>query len=146
MTAKEMWDAHIKLHPEAADTEYEAWAYGDAPDELARLTVEGIKTATASAYPVYELEQEPIPKTGEYSVILWADGSAACVIRTTKVYVTPYQDVSAEHACKEGEGDRSLEYWRKVHEEFFRQELQSLGMDFTEEMAVVCEEFEVVFK
>lgn len=145
-TAEEMWAAYIAEHPEAAGAEYEAWAYGDTPDELARLTLEGIKTATASAYILYELENEPIPEAGAYSVILWEDGSAACVIKTTKVYVTPYKNVSAEQAHKEGEGDRGLSYWRKVHEEFFCKELQSVGIEFSEEMGVVCEEFEVVFK
>lgn len=145
-TAEEMWSAYISEHPEAAEAEYEAWAYGDAPDELARLTRDGVKTATASAYALYELENEPIPEAGEYSVILWADGSAACVTKTTKVYVTPYKNVSAEQAYREGEGDRSLAYWREVHERFFREELKSVGMEFTEDMGVVCEEFEVVFK
>lgn len=146
MTAKEMWDAYLKLHPEAADAEYEAWAYGDAPDELARLTADGVKTATASAYPLYELDDEPLPQTGEYSVILWEDGTAACVIKTTKVYVVPYKDVSAEQAYKEGEGDRSLAYWREVHEAFFTREMKAAGLEFSGDMGVVCEEFEVVFK
>lgn len=145
-TAEEMWSDFVTVHPDAAGAEYEAWAYGDSPDELARLTRDGIKTATASAYPMYELDGEPIPAAGEYSVILWADGSAACIIRTEKVCVTPYEDVSAQHAYKEGEGDRSLSYWRSVHEEFFCKELHSVGMEFSEDMDVVCEEFEVVFK
>ena len=146
MTAQEMWKSYIAAHPEAADTEYEAWTYGDSPDELARLTAEGIKTATASAYSLYELENEPLPRAGEYSVIEYSDGSAACVIRTARVYVTAYKDVSTEQAWREGEGDRSLAYWRRVHEEFFRKELESAGLEFTEDMGVVCEEFEVVFK
>lgn len=145
MTAKEMWDAYIKAHPEAADAEYEAWAYGAAPDELAQLTVDGIKTATASAYPLYLLGNEPIPQAGDYSVVLWKDGTAACVIRTANVYVVPFRDVSTQQAWREGEGDRSLAYWRSVHEEFFAEELKTVGMVFTEEMEVVCEEFEVVF-
>ena len=54
--------------------------------------------------------------------------------------------VSEEHAYKEGEGDRSLEYWRKVHKEFFTEELKSLNQEFDENMELVCEEFEVVYK
>ena len=33
-------------------------------------------------------------------------------------------EVSEEHAYKEGEGDRSLAYWRAVHEEFFTKEFE----------------------
>lgn len=48
MTAEEMWKEYArKVGIEHSD--YEAWAFGDAADELAALTVEGKKTATSSA-------------------------------------------------------------------------------------------------
>ena len=139
MTAQEMWKAS------GIEAEYEAWAFGDDPDTLAELVRTGVKTATASAYPFYELEGEELPKAGEYSVILDTKDEAVCIIRTTKVYVTPYCEVTAEQAWEEGEGDRSLDYWRKVHEAFFRKELEAVNLPFTEDMGVVCEEFEVVY-
>ena len=43
-----------------------------------------------------------------------------------------------------GDGDRSLAYWRKVHKEFFTEELASIDRKFDEEMQLVCEEFELV--
>ena len=147
MNAEQMWQAFTAAHPETADAAYEAWCYGsDAADELARLTAAGIKTATASAYPLYDLEGEELPKAGEYNVILRTDGTALRITKTTKVSLVPYREVSAEHAFREGEGDRSLSYWRQVHEAFFAEELASAGLTFTEEMMVVCEEFKVVFK
>lgn len=147
MNPEQMWNAFVAAHPEAADAEYEAWCYGsDAADELARLTADGIKTATASAYPLYALEQEELPKAGEYNVILLTDGTALCITKTTKISLVPYREVSADHAYREGEGDRSLSYWREVHEAFFTEELASAGLTFSEDMLVVCEEFEVVFK
>lgn len=147
MTEKEMWSEFVNVHPEAAECRYEAWCYGSsAADELAYLTAAGIKTATASAYPLYELEEEPLPGEGEYNIILLTDGTALCVTRTTRVYVCPFEAVSPEHAWREGEGDRSLAYWRSVHQAFFAEEMASVGMTFSEEMPVVCEEFEVVFK
>ena len=101
----------------------------------------GIKTATASAYPLYEQEQEPLPKAGDYSVILNTKGEAVCIIRTTKVYVVPFREVSADHAFREGEDDRSLESWREVHRDFFPREMKAGGLTFDEDMPVVCEEF-----
>ena len=139
MTAQEMWRAS------GIRAEYEAWAFGDDPDTLAELVRTGVKTATASAYSFYELEGEDLPKAGEYSVILNTKDEAVCVIRTTKVYVTPYCEVTAEQAWKEGEGDRSLDYWRRVHKAFFRKELEAAGLTFSEDMGVVCEEFEVIY-
>lgn len=126
---------------------YEAWAFGDAPDLLAELVCRGIKTATASAYPLYEVEGEPVPQVGEYSVILDSQENAVCIIRTTKVTIVPFREVSPEHAYKEGEDDRSLESWRAVHRDFFMEELKEAeGLEFTEDMPVVCEEFEVVYQ
>ena len=66
-------------------------------------------------------------------------------VKTVKVYVTEFHQVSEEHAYKEGEGDRSLEYWRKVHTDFLTRELETLHLTFTENTKVVCEEFELVF-
>lgn len=146
MTAKQMWEAFLKVKPEAAGEEVEAWYYGGkAADKLAELTAKGIKTATSSAYPLYEAEGEPLPKSGAYSVVMKTDGTAVCVVYTTKVYVVPYREVSGEHAWREGEGDRSLAYWRMAHEAFFTEALEKAGLVFSEEMGVVCEEFTRVF-
>ncbi len=48
-------------------------------------------------------------------------------------------------AYKEGEGDRSLEYWRKVHIDFLTRELAEINKAFTKKTQVVCEEFELVY-
>ena len=107
MTAKQMWEAFLKVNPSAAGEEVEAWYYGgNSADKLAQLTADGIKTATSSAYPLYELEKEPLPQTGTYSVILDSKDNAVCVIQTTNVAVVPFNKVTEEHAYKEGEGDR----------------------------------------
>ncbi len=145
MTHQEMWAAYQAVNP-AAGEEYEAWAYGADPDTLAELTRTGVKTATASAGPLYELEGEPLPRAGEYSVILDSRDQAVCIIRTTRVYTVPFDQVSAEQAYREGEGGRTLDYWRRVHEDFFRKELAGAGLEFSPDMPVVCEEFEVVFE
>lgn len=144
MTCAELWSAYRSVHPDAGE-EYETWAYGGDPDRLAELTRTGVKTATSSAGPLYGLEGEPLPQAGEYSVILDSQDEAVCVIRTTRVYTVPFDQVSAGHARREGEGDRSLEYWRRVHEDFFRRELAEAGLEFSLDMPVVCEEFEVVY-
>lgn len=133
MTAQEMWNAYMKKCG-LEHAEYEAWAFGEDADKLAQLVACGKKTATASAYPLYEWEQEPIPQAGEYSVILDSKEQAVCVIRTERVYVAPFREIREEHARREGEGDGSLAYWRDVHERFFRQELAEAGLRFDEDM------------
>ena len=139
MTADELWKKS------GLTGSYEAWAFGDAPDKLAALVKNGVKTATCSAYDLYQAEGEPIPKEGDYSVILDSNGEAVCIVKTVRVYVTAFHLVSQEHAYKEGEGDRSLAYWRKVHIDFLTRELAGSRLTFTENTKVVCEEFELVY-
>lgn len=140
MTSEELWNRS------GLTGTYEAWSFGEASDKLADLVLQGIKTATCSAYDLYLIDHEPLPQAGDYSVILKSDDEAVCIIKSVKVYVTDFNQVSEEHAFKEGEGDRSLEYWRKVHISFLTNELASVNKNFDENTKVVCEEFEVVYK
>ena len=146
MTAIEMWEEYCKSNPECCGMEYDAWSYGtETEDELAALTLYGLKTATSSAFPMYIYENIDLPKEGEYSVILDSQENAVCIIKTTEVKVIPYHHVESMHAFKEGEGDRSLNHWRVEHQRFFTEELERVGQVFTEDMLVVCEEFQVVY-
>jgi len=139
MTAKELWSAF------GGEGEYEVWSFGSDADGLAALVLAGKKTATASAYPLYELEGEPLPQAGEYSVILDSTENAVCIIRTTRVSIVPFDEISERQAALEGEGDLSLAYWRRVHRDFFTAELAGAGLSFDERMPVVFEEFELAY-
>lgn len=143
MTAQEMWDI-FRMYDQRAGF-WTAWSFGGDPDELADLVLRGVKTATSSLLYWYGRENEPLPLDGAYSVILDGEENAVCVIQTTKVYTVPFDQVSEDHAFQEGEGDRTLEEWRYVHEKFFRAELAEVGVDFSPDMMVVCEEFERVW-
>lgn len=146
MKAQQMWQQFIATYPEYQDKMYQAWSYGVEPDELSRLTFEHIKTATASAFEEYALENEALPEEGELNIILDADEEAVCITKTIKVSVVPFSEVSKEHAFKEGEGDRSLQYWRDVHKLFFEDSYTTRGLVFHEHIPVVCEEFKVIYK
>ena len=142
MNEEELWHLFCKKNNVDEDTPYEAWSFGGAANYLASLVMTGIKTATASAYDLYALdEEEEMPKVGDYSVILSSDDEALCVIETTKLDVVPFDEVDSTQAYKEGEGDRSLQYWRNVHEEFFKDEYKEYGLKFTHNAKILCEEF-----
>ena len=145
MNAKEMWSKFIVQSPQHEMEVYTAWQYGVAVDKLAQLTLEGVKTATSSNHRLYEIENEPLPYVGEFSIILNSKDEAVCIIQTKTVAIYSFQDVPEEIAYKEGEGNRTLAYWREVHEEFFSNEFTVYGLSFSEKMLVVCEEFEKVY-
>lgn len=108
MKAQELWNKFKSLNPSIGD-EIDAWQFGAEPDLLAKLVVDGTKTATASAYDLYELDEEELPQVGSYDIILDSNDEAICIIEITKVDIVPFKDVSADHAFKEGEGDKTLE-------------------------------------
>lgn len=149
---KEIWFRYLKSINEDIDNtsfKYTSWYFGgnkEIANELVDLVLLGIKKATTSLYYFYEVENEEIPKGGDLSVITDFSGNAKCIIRTSLVKVMPFNEVSKEFAFKEGEGDKSLEYWRDVHIKFFNKELSEFKMKFSEDMLVVCEEFELVYK
>jgi len=121
-----------------------AWQFGGSPDELAQLVVNGVKSATCSGHIFYEIENEALPKVDDYSIVLNGKEEPVCIIRTSEVNVMPMNVVSAGFAYAEGEGDRSYEYWRDVHIEFFTSELKEVGLTFSDDMLLVCEHFELI--
>ncbi len=110
---------------------------------LLKLVLEGKKKATTSSLWGYEIEGGKIPETGTRSIITDWNGISKCLVKTTKVRIMPYKDITFEIAVLEGEDD-SLESWRKNHEKFFKEEGRLLGYEFSEDMPVIFEEFEVV--
>ena len=120
------------------------WQFGFDPDGLAQLVIQGKKTATTSGYIFYELENEPLPITGLYNIILDGNDMPVAITRNVDVQIMPMNMVTEVHAQAEGEGDLSFEYWWNVHREFFTKELATLNMDFSDDMLVVCERFELV--
>ena len=125
-----------------------AWSFGATPeqaDELLELVLDGTKTATASALWDYEADDEPLPEAGTLSIILDGRDHPRALIQSTAIEVVPFDEVDEEHAYLEGEGDRSLEYWREVHERFFT-ENASHDRGFAPDMPVVLERFSVVYQ
>ena len=114
-----------------------SFAFGDGPalaDELLDLVVREVKTATCST------EDEPNTSTpGERWIVLYGRGAPACVIETLEVTYRRYNEVDAAFAYEEGEGDRSLRYWREAHRNYFGR----MGR-FSEDMMLMCECFRLV--
>jgi uncharacterized protein YhfF len=114
-----------------------SFAFGDSPalaDQLLDLVLKGIKTATCST------EDEPnTSKPGERWIVLDGRGEPRCVIESTEMTYRRYSEVDASFAHDEGEGDRSLNYWREAHREYFGRQGK-----FSEDMMLMCERFRLV--
>ena len=60
MNAEEMWKKYCTENSVNINARHDVWAFGAAPDELAKLVLKGIKTATASAYDLYFINSESV--------------------------------------------------------------------------------------
>jgi len=117
---------------------YDVWRFAgtkEESDKLFELVRLGKKTATSYLGDIDECA---------YSYISNYDDTQRLLIRTTNVYRIEFSKVGEEHAKKEGEGDLSLEYWREVHSKFFKEQCKENGLEFDENLLIICEEFEVV--
>lgn len=146
-----MWNDYLESigeNPESTKLNYESWHFcsneKDA-NELVELVLEGPKRGTASLHKLYELENERVPSVGVHSVLTDWEGIAKCIIKDVNVTILPFRDFSEELARIEGEGDKSLEYWRSAHLNVFRADAEEYGFEFNEDLLVVFEQFEVVY-
>ncbi len=145
------WQKFLDSLP--ADSPYRAWpmiaeGWGDSPamaDELGALIAAGVKTATCSALAEWKFDGEKPPQPGLLTVVLDGRDGPLCIIETFEVAVKPFNQVDAAFAYDEGEGDRSLAYWREAHERFFRRTFARIGGRFSDDMHLVCERFRKIY-
>ncbi len=138
LTALEYWEDFLRRHPELPHgIPFDAWTFGGESDVLAELVVQGKKTATCSLLSVYKDGSVPLPRPGSYSVLIDSKGDPKAVIFLKETFVKKFSEIDEQHAWEEGEGDRTLECWRKVHLKFF-----SDYEGFSENSELLCERFE----
>jgi uncharacterized protein YhfF len=152
LSIKNYWDQFLtSLPPDSPyhSKSYVAEGWGDSPamaDELGALIVLGIKTATCSALWEWEAEGNPIPQKGLITIALDGRGEPLCIVESVEVTVRNYNEVSADFASEEGEGDLSLDYWCEAHKNYFSRALAKIGKEFSENMPLVCEQFKLIYK
>ena len=118
--------------------------YQDYSDHITELAINGVKRATAHLTLDFELNNVARRLQGDYWMILWEDLSPAVVVELVKVEERVFRDVPAEFAAREGEGDGSLAFWKDTHEEYFKLQLKDWGKEWSDELTVVLESFDVV--
>ena len=122
-------------------------AFGDSAElsrELLALILAGKKRGGACLRWSYEAAHEALPAFGDIEVVLDHQNEPVLITRVTQVDEKAFNQVGADFAAIEGEGDGSLDYWRQAHWQYFSRECARLGRTADESMSVVCETFEIV--
>lgn len=151
LSPEDFWEAFCDHNADLNKEElyYDVWQFLDGAkgcDRLASLCLAGIKTATSSVYKTFELDEMKVPEEGDYSIILDSEEVPLFILKDLKVEIKKFSEVDAEFAAKEGEGDLSLEGWKKVHSKEFERKCEEYGIEFNDDTLILCEEFEVIFQ
>lgn len=115
------------------------FSFGSTPvmaERLAALVVAGRKTATVGSVAG---SPEPETRPGMLWIVEAAPGRGVCVVETLEVNQRRFCDIDEVFAAEEGERDLSLSWWRRDHEQYFREE-----GTFAPDMLLWCERFRLV--
>lgn len=110
------------------------WHFKVNNDKLVKLVLSGSKTATSCIY-----NKNLLRKIGDREILIFDNEKQACITVIKDIIITEFKNVTEKLAFLEGEGDRSLEYWKKIHIEYFK----SIKPDFNENDKIVFEIFQV---
>ena len=118
--------------------ELESFSFGDSPelaDELLELVLVGKKTATCWA----ATEGDKGVAVGKRWIVKDGQGRASAILETVELKQRRFGDVDAAFAHDEGEGDRSLDDWRRMHTAYFTRR-----GEFSPDMELYCERFTLI--
>lgn len=133
---------------DAGDRFYESFRIGlddETAEEGARLIISGQKTATSSLLWQYESSGKALPPLGNLSVVENGRRAPVCIVQTTWMEIIRFEDVDAQFAFEYGEGDRTLEGWRKMFWDYYSNACAALGREMSPDAPLACERFRVIF-
>jgi uncharacterized protein YhfF len=145
------WNHYLEITPHLKnlqDLHVEANPAGNfaITDELIALYLKGKKYAGSSLVEDFVTAGDPLPKVGNYWIVLGSDQSPKLILKTIKVEINKFGKLPERIAIAEGEGDLSLNYWHQVHTELYSPYLEKWNVKDINEAHVITEFFEIVYK
>lgn len=116
----------------------EKFSLGDTQEmseNLLFLVKQGIKRGTSWSASLGDFNT----KVNDKIIITDFNENPVILIKVLDLDLVKFKEVSKDFALIEGEGDFSIDYWRKSHKKYFERE-----GTYSENMAVYCMTFEVI--
>ena len=149
VAAETLWQSYLAVSPGNPGRRYfEAFQFGagrEMADQLSRLVLDGIKTATSDLVWHLEAMGKARWQAGDEHVVLDGNWQPVCVIRTTELTERKFSEVDEAFAYDYGEGDRTLAWWQKHVFAWYANQCHEIGVEPTHDMPLICERFEVVY-
>ncbi len=128
----------------AESTPYTVKVFGNNPDMaklLLNLIRTGQKTGTFFLAWEYEDSGKPVPAKGDWVLVTDAAGIPGCVYQITSMETVPFDKMEARHVQCEGPQLRDLDAWKKLHWDFWTQQLANSSRQPESSMPVLCMTF-----
>ena len=120
---------------------------GSAPetaDEGAALILNGTKTLTSS--PFWDYPDGKISFVGSLGVLVDGAKRPRGIVETTRVEIMPFGAITDEMARAYGEGERTVEWWRRAMGAFYRASAARHNAILTDDTPHIWEWFTLVHR
>ena len=114
-------------------------------DYYLSLILEEKKKVMITPLYAYTEEENDMPILNSYSVIMDWEGYPRCIIKTTKVSIIPFNNITKEIVDLEGE-NTTLEEWKASNEKYYKEDAIEYGYSFSSDMELCVEEFVIIHK
>jgi len=145
-----MWNDFTEANPrfkneEIPDADYFHTNEADA-NRLAALIVAKKKKAGPGLYFWYQKANANLSKIKTKSIVTTFDGKAKAIIKIVQVDTIPFNQIPVTSAELDmGTKIEALKKWKKAHWDFFANTMKDSAKQPTEEMLIVCEQFETIW-
>ena len=107
--------------------------------------LDGTKTATGALLWSVEADGKQPARTGDFWIVPNGGDDPKCIIQTSDVHVLPFDEVGEEYARWGGEGDRSLDGWRRMYWSYIVKECMRIGRTPEPNAPLVMERFRMLY-
>lgn len=115
-------------------------------DALIELYLSGRKTAGSSLVEDFNTAGDPLPKVGNFWIVLDSTQTPRLILKTVKTEIHLFGNIPAAISIAEGEGDLTPEDWRHIHAEIYTPHLEAWGIEDINQAHVITEHFEIVWR
>ena len=116
----------------------------ETADDGAVLILNGTKTLTSS--PFWDYPDGKFPFVGALCVLLDGSGRPRGIVETTRVEIMPFGAITEEMARAYGEGEQTVEWWRRVMGAFYMASAARHNAILTDDTPHIWEWFTVVHR
>lgn len=113
--------------------------------QIFELIRAGDKRGTFTLPWIVERTGSPVPRVGQWLVLIDMDGTPVLLTRVTRVDRAVFGAVTAEHTAIDGSPVRDPAVWVPLHTAYWNGHLAPFGLTVSPDMPFWIEEFELVY-